>query len=77
MCKTCFLVLWNQTDEYRLSLHWRLYLPALQRNHGQLFRERTLGKERPFSQLQIFNSTSLRILSRNPLLATLKYKDTF
>ncbi len=36
-----------------------------------------LGKERPFSQLQIFNSTVTGILSRNPLLATLKYKDAF
>jgi hypothetical protein len=36
-----------------------------------------VGKKRLFSPLRMFNSIARRILSKNPLLATLQYKSIF
>ena len=36
-----------------------------------------VGEKRLFSRLRMFNSIARRILSKNPLLATLQYKSIF
>ena len=73
---TCAKLVFSSSATKPTSVDWVFIGDCTYPRYREIM-DNFLGKKRLFSRLRMFNSIARRILSKNPLLATLQYKSIF